>query len=243
MVYSDTTNKDGIIQVAEVLCDFEDGYISGNSTLLRKFTIFANQILREVWSIIFNVYNGWQYDDGNNTDLPSSKTDLTSGTAKYILPTTALTVNRIDCYNSSGDSIRLDQITTEEIEEQGLDEFMSTPGVPKYYRLIGNTIELFPSPNYTTTSNTGLRVFFDRDVVEFATTDTTQSPGFASPFHYIVPLGMAMKWLKIKLPTSPSLANYREEYEIYKNDLKNFYSDRNKDGQPVRVRAKTYSFE
>lgn len=242
MVYSDTTNKLGIVQTAETLCDVDFGDVSGNTNNLIRFTGFANQENREILTEIMKVYNGWQYDDGNNTDMPLAKADLVSGTKRYSLPSDALTVKKIDAYKSDGSSVELKQILLEDLDVS-LDEFETIDGVPKYYRLIGNVIELYPTPNYTTTSNTGLALFFDREPVSFATSDTTKTPGFASIFHYLIPLGMAIKWLKIKQPASLSLANYKVEKEQLMEQLKDYYSSKNMDGLPINMKAKTYSFE
>ena len=52
-------------------------------------------------------------------------------------------------------------------------------------------ITIYPSANYASTD--GLKVYYDREAVEFATDDTTKTPGFASPYHEILPIMMAME--------------------------------------------------
>jgi len=101
--------------------------------------------------------------------------------------------------------------------------------------MIGNNIELFPAPNYASTG--GLKLYFDRDSVDFAYTDTTKPPGFASPYHEAIAVGSAMEWLKIKLPTSGTLSFLREEWVKFESDIMKFYSLRNKDNVRVLRRS------
>ena len=87
---------------------------------------------------------------------------------------------------------------------------MDTPSQPMYYRLVNGTAQIYPAPNYTKTA--GIKVLFDRDSVDFVTTDTTKTPGFASPYHEILPIGVSIEWLKIKQPQSPTLPQLQADY-------------------------------
>ena len=102
MNYSDTTNKDGIIQTIEELCDLGDTYISGDSTRLKQFTARINRVSSLVWHIIHKATGNWQYDDNNNTDLPFATTNLVLGQRRYTLPSDALTIQRIEIKDENG---------------------------------------------------------------------------------------------------------------------------------------------
>lgn len=235
MQFNDTSGLSGVIQEVERLTDLGSAVISGDATQLKIFTAIANNKNRRIWATIFRANGNWQYDDGNKTDLPSSITNLSSGSRDYALPSDALTVNKVTAKDSSGNQYVLKPITVQMLNEAP-DEFYETSGQPVYYSLVGNTIKLYPAPNYNSTG--GLKIYFDRDVFDFTTSDTTKTPGFASPFHALLPLKMAIDWLSVKEPTSPRLANYRNDEAKMEADLIRFYSTRFKDLKPAVTRKK-----
>ena len=102
MEFSNTTNKNGIIQLAEDYTDLGDGYISGNSTMLKKFTAWANETGDDLWFAIWSSMGSWQWDDSNQTDLPQATTDLVSGQSRYTMPTSALTIKRVEIKDENG---------------------------------------------------------------------------------------------------------------------------------------------
>lgn len=234
MTYNDTTNLNGIIQQVERYINMGSTWISGDTTRLKEFTSYANKTLRKVWHLIFLSHGVWKYDDSNETDLPQATTNLVDSQKTYTLPSTALTVQRVECKNSNGDWFLLKQVMEQQIPD-AIDEWNNDDCEPVYYRLVGNVIELFPATNYASTG--GLKVYFDRDVHDFVYNDTTAVPGFASPYHEIIPVGMAIEWLKIKNPNNPTLQFLREEYARLEVDIKKFYSLRNKSLVRVLRRA------
>ncbi len=234
MQYNDTTNNLGIIQACEDYCGLGNTGISGDTNKLKEFTRYANKVSRRIWHWIFLAQGLWKYDDSNETDLPQAVTDLTSGTAKYALPTEALTIERIEIKSNEDDWFRIEQLPTQYING-AVDEFFEDDGEVVYYRLIGNTIELFPAPDYSKTG--GIKVYFDRTSVDFATTDTTKTPGFASPYHDAVPIGASLEWLKSKRPDSNVIVHLTQEWLRYEQDIKKFYQLRNKDHTPFLSRS------
>ncbi len=238
MQFSDTFTFTGLIQSAEDLTNLGPATISGNTTLLKQFTRHMNTANRKVWSWIFETYGAWIYDDSNNTDLPQATTTLTSGTNKYPLPSTALTVKRIEVKDSNGTLVKLEPIAIE--NEGSLPQLAALTGVPSSYRLIGTTVEIFPTPNYTATA--GFKVYFDRDVSTFATSDTTKEPGFASPYHNAVAVGAALEWMKVKQPSNPVISHLKEDWARYERDIRDFYSKRFAEYRP-RMRTQNYNWK
>lgn len=168
-------------------------------------------------------YGGWQYDDSNQTDLPFASTTLTADQTTYALPTGALGVRGIEVKNTGSVWSSLLPITEEMIRErQAMGQFFSTSGTPQYYQLVGQTVRLFPASNYTQSAS--FKVSFDRGSVAFASTDTTTTPGFASEYHDIIPIGASIEWLKIKEPNSGTLANLRSDYAQLEKNLKDYYA-------------------
>jgi hypothetical protein len=178
----------------------------------------------------------WQYDDGNYTDLPSATADLVSGTRKYALPSDALTIQRIEAKDISGLWTILTPFTKENVRGQALDEFLKDDGPLMHYRLVNGVIELYPASNYASTD--GLKVYFDRDSVDFDYDDTTATPGFASPYHEILPIKASIEWLKVKQPQSPTLPILMQDDLKLENSIREFYGRRFKDKKPRIGRAR-----
>lgn len=240
MIYSDTTNLNGIIQQTERYADLGSAFISGNTDRLKEFVTYANEVGDSLWFSIFNTMGGWQWDDSNNTDLPQATTDLVSGTNRYAIPSDALTINRIEVKDANGSWTKIKPYIKER-ELISLEELEARTGTPTHYFLLNDTIQLYPKPDYNSTN--GLKVYFDRANVSFVYNDTTKSPGIASPFHGLYPLGMAIKWLEIKQPTSPSLVIYKQTFSDDLKKMEDYYANRWKDNSPLVINTKSENFE
>lgn len=225
MQFSDTSTKTGIIQACERYTKLGDAGISGNTLYIKEFTALVNQIGRKVWAIIFESYGGWQYEDGNQTDLPASVTTLTADQTTYAMPSGSLSVRGIEVKNTGGVWSRLFPITEEEIRDrQAMGEFFKTSGTPLYYQMIGQTIRIFPASNWTQSSS--FKVFYDRGSVAFVSTDTTATPGFISEFHDILSVGASLQYLIPNQPESPTVNLLRFEYADYEKKLKTYYTQK-----------------
>lgn len=236
MQYSDTTNKDGILQECERYTAKGDAAISGDSFLIKQFTAMVNKHNRRVWHTIFESYGGWQYDDGNQTDLPAAADTLTADKTSYALPSDALTIRGIEIKDSNGVWTQLSPLTEEQIRErEPLGEFYKTSGIPEYYQVVGDTVRIFPAANWTQASS--FKVFFDRGSVEFASTDTTETPGFVSEYHDILPIGASIDWLKVNRPNDSSLQWLQQDYNQILSDIKDFYTQRLLQLFPPRIAA------
>ena len=237
MQFSDTAAKLGLIQACERYCNLGDAGISGSSSLLKEFTAHINQHGRKVWHYIFEVYGGWQYDDANQTDLPAGVGTLTASQTSYALPSSALTVRGVEVKDTGGGWTPLLPLTEEQIRDSiAMGQFMSTTSNPRYYQLVGQSIRIFPASNYTQASS--FKVFFDRGSVAFASTNTTETPGFASEYHDVLAIGASMEWLKTRVPESATLRILQADYLEYINNLKNFYSQRFLQMVPKRFTTK-----
>ena len=240
MQFSDTTNFNGIIQEIERLTDLGLTAISGDATRLKQFTVDINNEMASSWYDIFSASNGWIYDDANQTDLPQGTENLVSGTYRYALPTDALTIERVECKDSGGTWRELEPYIAEKFDG-ALADIANHGGSPTSYRLVGGTVELYPAPNYASTA--GLKVYFKRGAVAFVSTDTTDTIGFASIFHSIIPMGVSIRWLKIKQPNSPSLPNLELEYARLKEQMKDFYANRFSANNPPQMTTRGYNFD
>lgn len=246
MQFSDATNKLGLIQSCERKTGLGDAAISGSTALLKEFTALLNEAGSKVWALVFKSCGGWTYDDSNQTDLPQAACDLVSGTSKYAIPTGTLGVERVETKDSAGNWTKLEPMPSAEADS-ALYNLLGT-GAPTHYRLSGETLELYPTPNYASTG--GLKVFFDRGPSAFASTDTTKTPGFASPFHEALSVGASMEWLKAKQPDSAKLREIKEDWKQFMADeetdgvsgsIQAFYRSRWRDYRP-RMSVKRQSY-
>ncbi len=179
------------------LCTYADKRVKTDSTSfpIAEKVLYANEGSRKIKSWIYQVYGGWIYDDKNNTDFPEATTNLESGKKDYALPDDTDAVDAIECL-INGTWTRITPATLEQIREIDAEgNFMTPDNNPAVYRLVSNSIKLYPTPSTSVTS--GLRVIFRRDISTFATTDTTKTPGFSPSYHEGVGVYIALQYAKI----------------------------------------------
>lgn len=234
MKYYDTTNKDGIIQTIEFLCGMPDGYVSGNSTLLKQMTGRVNRAFDFILPLILSNSDHIRFDDTNHTDLPVGKTDIVSGQHTY---TIASDDNSLSILNIT-DVLILPHATATQYEALSrvtLDDpfapFMLSPnptqtGTPRRFLEKDNVIFFDVDPDYSKTS--GIKVIFERDPSYFVSSDTTKEPGIPKPYHELLALYPALDWLLIYKPDGAALIT-RVEARIaqMRKDLKASVSRRN----------------
>lgn len=212
MQYSDTTlATDGIIQREEALCLLGDGGISGNSTLLKQFTMYNNAAYLEVWAAELSVSGLSRPDDYNYTDYPDSSITLVASQADYTLPVAVSGGNLSSFlrlkgvyYTLNGMRVYLDPMTD-------TDQLYDIDGVPDKYQLNGKSIffNFRPSSSFLT-QVTAIHIEFARIPDAFLSTDTTQQAGFLATYHELIPLKASSTYLK---PVNPQLS------QLYANDF------------------------
>jgi len=231
MIFSDTTNKDGIIQQIEFRTNLGDGYISGNSTLLAQITGQLNTAYMRATRIIMEADGKWKWDDSNQSDRPNALTDIDSGVGVIPLlassPSTNqdwLVVERVEIKDASGNWVKLEQ-RDQTVEPTSINEKYKTDGTPTSYDLEGTTIILQPAPNYGSTS--GMNVWFKRAPLLFSATGAdTKRPGFASTFHEYLVLAPTYWWEKYKR-VGDSEQTMRDMKEM-EQSMRRHYSRRDK---------------
>ena len=231
MEFSDSVYSLGLIQDITFLTG-----VDLNKYPVADRTRNINSWSSYVWSIIFEVYGGWIFDDNNVSavdDLPNSTINVVSGTALYGLPPTAITVRKIEILLSDGSTWKkLNPVSLEQINNEG--EFLNTDGTPRFYRLVGDVIKLYPAPNYSGTNY--LKVFFDRGMVAFAATDSTATPGFSSPYHRILSIGASLDYVAVNGPER-KVKLFETQITNYEKRIKKFYSQRFVDNFPNKIKV------
>jgi len=217
MEFSNTANSQGLCEDVDFLC----GTTTASYPLVAKVRNI-NQAYYDVNRLIWDSCDTWQYDDSNNTDIPKVLTTLTGGTHQYAVPSTAQKIRRIEIKDINGLTTKLRPIDYKDIGIS-LPEYMSADGLPIYYDLIGNYINLYPGPAAThVTTSSGMAVYVDRNVTLFTSGSTTAAPGFAPQFHRLLSLQAALDFEKDPQQRQLFLAEKGQLTE----GLKRFYSSR-----------------
>lgn len=194
MVFSDTSTKLGLVQDCEMNIFNNYGDISSNSNRLYDFTARMNRSLDKVAGLIMSVDNKWQYDDSNYTDFPIGRTDLVANQADYTMSVNFLIIEKVLILDPAGNSTIIYPI---DITDPSMSWYLQQPaspgvGQPFRYDKTGNSIVLYPTPNYSATA--GLIVHYKRPPSYFAYTDTTKTPGIPSIYHRYVSLDASLDY-------------------------------------------------
>ncbi len=235
LVFSNTTTKNGLIQVCERNCGFNDADISGNTTRLAQFTGDLNIATDHVFSTIFEVGGTWQFDDSNHTDYPIITTNLVSGQRDYSFTVDGssnliLEIYKVVVADSAGvfhEIFPADQQT--KLSDPAYYDGLNTGGQPITYDKTANGIFLNPIPNYSYSG--GLKVYINREGSYFVVSDTTKKPGFAGLFHPYLALHASYFYcmrnqIKVKNDLKMEMLEMEE-------GIKNHYKAREKDAPKV----------
>lgn len=200
----------------------------------------ANNALDRVTSLIMQSDGRWQWDDENNTDLPIATTSLVSGQQDYTLSITHLQIVRVEVQDNATPTAmwhKLQPIDQADVYDTALTQFMSTNGLPTYYDKLGNSLFLYPAPNYSQAAS--LKIYFKRGPNYFLTSDTTKAPGFNALYHELIPL-----WIAYNYGIAQGKANANQIFaaiQLKEDALKDDYSVRSKDDH-ISLQARPMSW-
>lgn len=223
MQFSLSTGEKGLVEDARWMTNSDS-----NSYAVADITRCVNRWYYKAVIEAWKASSDWEFDDTNQSNFPIATTTMVASQADYSIPTNALKILRVEAKDVGGNWHIINPIDETEID-QALDEFYKTAGMPMYYRMVRNSIILYPAPASTSaTLASGLKIYFLREVDEFITTDTTQEPGLAEPFHRILSLGAAYDFAVAK-GTDNLLSRadrWRQEIESLLRDLRDYYTGR-----------------
>ncbi len=233
MVFSDTTNKNGVIQSIEFWTGLGDGAISGDATLLSIMTSRVNQAFDRIYPNLFAYLKTAGFDDTNNIGDPVKLIDIVSGTGAYTALTddNSLDILVITSLGILGSATATDYsyITKVPADDKDAPKFISpqasSTGSPSRAMIIGNKIYFDIVPDYSVTS--GIKIEFNREFSRFVSTDTTKEPGIPKPFHELLSVYASHDWIVVNKPSNTTLIT-RLEAEIGRRerDLDNFIASR-----------------
>lgn len=228
--FSNTTTKNGIIQLIERNLSFPDAGISSNSTLFAQFTGDVNIALDKVLSLIFQVGGTWQFDDSNHSDHPIITTDLVSGQRDYSFTSDGsgnliLQIYKVLIADAEGNFREVFPTDVPSGAPSNYWDGLDVTGSPITYDKLGNGIFIDPPANYN--SSGGLKIYINREGSYFTTADTTKKPGFAGLFHeYLALRPSYMHAFRKSLPIRDSLEKEMLKMEA---DIMDYYKSREKD--------------
>ena len=230
MEFSNVTTKSGIIQQIEFRTNLGDTGISGDATLLKQITGQINDYYMRATSLIMSADGMWKWDDANHTNSPTATTDLIADQTDYTVMGAIpdvdkdwLQVERVNIKDESGNWYTLYPKDRSKFSTP-MSERVTTTGQPSSFDFDGTSIYLDATPSYTSTD--GIELVFSRSPLEFASTDTTKRPGFATTYHEYLVLGPVYIWEKYKNVGNPE-QTYRDIKEMEKN-MQELYGNRDK---------------
>jgi hypothetical protein len=238
MFFNDTTTKNGLIQLCEKWANLGDAGISGDSSLLARFTADINAAYDEILPLIFSSDAKWQWDDPNHTKYPLATTNLVSGQADYAIVAdeqgnSVLEIRKLYVMDPSGIYREMQAVDAQtDIDAASiLAEASTNVGTPRRYDKIGPSVFLDPIPNYAAAA--GVRAVFSRTPSYFASTDTTKTPGIPI-LHQLLALIPSRDYVAIHKPENTVLLQtINSKIAEEKGDLRNFLSKRAKDERTV----------
>ena len=230
MQFNNTTNKNGLIQLCEFLTQIGDTNISGDTTLLKTFTMLINNGYHKAESIILASQDEWDFDDSNNSDFPIGTANLVADQQDYALPT-SLKIKRVEI---TFDGTKWYKAEPFDINERGRatdttsisQDFFQTE--PKY-DIMDSSLFMYPIPGVNITS--GLKVWFIRIVAPFVSTDTTKEPGFDGLWHEYVALYASHEWARTKGKSNAD--KLKRDLLQMESDMRDYFSDKQEDRQNV----------
>ena len=230
MVFSNTTDRTGIIELLEDLTNTQSATTS--SYPLKTKTRDINNAYADYFRISTDSSGTWQGDDTNQVDYPVITTNIVSGQQDYSFTTDEqgnqiLDIYRVECKDANG-VWQLLASYDENTETTSLSSQELLTGTPTRYYKTANGIFLDRKPSYNSTG--GLKIYYARTPAYFVSTDTTKKPGFPDVFHTYLAFRPAYMYCVAK---GLQQANaYRIELDRLELSIKTYYSMRTRDEKP-----------
>lgn len=205
-----------------------------NSIPDATMVILVNNALERVESMIMRYDGRWNWDDSNQIDLPIATTSLVTSQQDYSILTSFLNVLRVELKDSNGNWIKLEPFDQSDLKYQTITDYMKTSGTPRQYDLIGNSIFLYPAPNYTQADS--LKIYYQRPPSYFVAADTTKQPGINPLYHNLIAL-----YASYDYAIANGLKNANQlmaSIQVQEDSMEEDYSNRLND-EPLRLTIST----
>lgn len=224
MVFSDSTNYQGIIQDIDFLL-FASSAVFNTDYALADRVRNVNIALDEVVTELYKADPNYKWDDTTNTDLPCATLDLTANQDHYAMLDSAQVVHRVRVKDRNGEFYTLEPALRSELTDYELN---NTGSPTKYYKMGG---AIFPvvTPDYGYAD--GIELEFQRGGNYFTASDTTKEPGFNPQFHQYLSVGASLRYA-ISNGMENKANQLRAEKERIRNSIREHYERRSPDMKP-----------
>lgn len=234
MVFSDSTNKQGIVEEIDFLLDIVD---SGSTDYpIAQKTRNINNRYDKVVNQILTADGNWEWDDENYTSTrPVATTALVANQQDYSLAGEGiLKILRVELRDNANNWVHLIPFNQDQRRGIALPEYLETAGNPQYYDVFANSLFLYPKPDYS--DSAGLKIYYQRDFNHFTASDTTKTPGFDPTFHRLLSLGAALDYAVAK-DMPGRVASFQQEIAALEAQLIEHYAKKDS-SQKVRISLK-----
>lgn len=184
MVFSDTTNKSGILQQTRGIARLDETQLSTEAVVNS-----CNNYLDTVAGYAIGADRRFQWDDTNHSKLPVGTTALVSGQSDYSFLTdeqgnTILNLVSISLLEiATNKETKLEAIDIQN-DSYNFGSYGVDSGVPSTYdKTADNVIKLDKKPTATEVSKYKLKFYFQRTPSYFTASDTTKAPGVPPLLH------------------------------------------------------------
>lgn len=236
MVFSDTTNLNGLIQRCEDYTGIGNTNISGDAITLKKFTANLNEALYELIVKIMKSQDEYDWDDVNYTDYPIGTSPLTTN-RDYTFPTSMkfLTIKRLDITWDGTNYYQATPVDSAQMKfglGNASDEDSNFSLTEPRYDVKSNGFWLYPKATAAqVTAGAKMRIEFTREFDEFTSGDASQEPPVDRPFHDLVAIGGSIKWAVMK--DQVRAQNLKSLYDEGIEEMRTYYGRRNTDSQLI----------
>lgn len=201
--------------------------------------IGVNSAMDRVSSLILMADLRWRWDDSNQTDLPIATAALVANQQDYSISSTHLIIERVEAKDEDGNwhlLTPIDQSLLKKSRKTAMSEYKETAGDPSEYDLVGDSILLYPKPDYAQAASLkihfarGHAVFTDAQIWTAYAVAGTKVLGFNSLFHDLIAYIPAYEYCSIFKPERAGflLTRMRE----MEKELEDFHTKRLNDGRP-----------
>lgn len=232
MVFSDTTNKNGLIQTIEEYSNLSDGAITSDDTLLKKTTARVNDTLSEIITEIMMAQDNFDWDDPTRSDFPIATTPLVAGQRDYQFDNLSfLKLKRLDVAYDGVNYYRGVPFDSASYQDGlGNDSLVDNKfnKADPHYDPKAFGFWLYPRATAADVAAGGLiRVEFTRSFDPFTYDDTVKEPPIDSPFHELIAIGAALKYAVIK--DEKKAVNLNTLWQTGLKKLGEYYGKRDED--------------
>lgn len=167
----------------------------------------------------------WEIDDTTYGDLQIGYNNLISGQDNYTLGSNMIKVQRVRVKDRNGKYITLTPKNRWELSDSEID----STGTPQYYDKTGNSLMLYPVPDYSITN--GIELQFIRSANYLDSTKLSVVPGLPVPILRWLSLMASLDYTEVNEMESRS-AKIRNRIAELDLEAKEMYSQRDGDDVP-----------